>query len=144
MAALQIRRAGRPVIWTRRRTRSPAMTPWTPKAMSASGRRIRSAIATTARSLSPMVGSVGCAGAAAEVGGGVGPVWERELESGVEQAAGDDSPALQDQLRLGAHEHRAGLEHPAGGGQGESRPDAAEGLPRGVAQVAHELGVGQR
>ena len=47
-----------------------------------------------------------------EVAGCFGPGWMSELEAGGEQARGDDSAGLEDQLGFGAHEEGADLDHP--------------------------------
>ena len=65
------------------------------------------------------------------------PVAEVEVESGLEQAGGDDVTALEHQLWFSTHEESGDLEQGPGGG------DAVGHLPR-IAQGLHELSIGQR
>ena len=78
-----------------------------------------------------------CFPARDEVAGGRGPEGESELEAGVEETAGDDLAALQDELRFGAHEEGADLDHPRSGGQADA------GAP-GFADRAQEVAIGKR
>ena len=62
-----------------------------------------------------------------------------ELETGVEEAAGDDLAAFQDKFRFGAHKKGADLNHPRGCGQAEV---GAPGFANRPEKVAIGKGVG--
>lgn len=73
----------------------------------------------------------------AQIPGGPGPFREPEGKTIFEQAPGNDTAALQNELGLGSHEHRSNLEHPLAGGKTEAHA-------RRLAQQPHELGIRQR
>jgi hypothetical protein len=72
------------------------------------------------------------AGAADEVLGGAGPFGEDEFEACVEEGAGEDAAALEDEFGFGLEGDGADGEHPFCGGE-------AEAGAVGVTQGAHEV-----
>jgi len=73
---------------------------------------------------------------ATEVSGRIGPEWVFENKPVVEQTSRHHAAALQNELRLGLHEHGANLEHPPGCRQAHSNA-------RRLAQNSHEIRVRQ-
>src|SRR5215471_4623875 len=65
------------------------------------------------------------------------PIGIPKHEAGLEQSSGHNPAALQDQLRLGAQEDSAEIQHPFRGGQTQVNPASS-------AQSGHEVTVRQR
>ncbi len=72
----------------------------------------------------------------AQVARGFRPLGKFEREALLEEAAGGDAAAFEDELGFGAQEEGADFEEPFGRGQAERHAP-------GVAELAHEVGVGQ-
>src|SRR6266849_10573802 len=65
------------------------------------------------------------------------PGWMFECEARGQEPTGNDAPALENQLALGAKNERSSLEQPS------RRRQAEANSPR-AAQGSHEFGIGQR